>query len=135
MKFILDNWELVLVALASGALLLWPAIRGAGGGLGAAAAVQLINRERAVVIDVSEPSEFELGHVGGAKHIPVGELEERLPEVVKNKSLPVILVCPNGARSKRAEGIARGLGYQHAQALAGGMRSWREANLPVAKAA
>lgn len=134
MKFILDNWELVLVAVSSGVLLLWPAIKGASGGLGAAAAVQLINRQKAVVVDVSEPNEFALGHVGGAKNVPVGELEKRLPEVVKNKGLPVILVCPNGARSKRAEGIAKGLGYEQALALSGGMRSWREANLPVLKA-
>ena len=53
MKFIIDNWYLILIAVASGVMLLLPALRGAtGGSLSAAAAVHLINREKAVVLDV-----------------------------------------------------------------------------------
>jgi rhodanese-related sulfurtransferase len=134
-KFIIDNWMLVSVALASGAMLLWPAIQGAtAGGLSTANAVQLINRERAVVVDVSETEEFAQGHVGGAKNVPVGQLEQRLPEVVKNKTVPLILVCPNGARANRALAVAKKLGYEKAQVLAGGLKAWKEANLPVEKA-
>ena len=135
MNFVLDNWYLIFLALASGVMLLLPALKGAGAGtLGTAQAVQLINREKAVVIDVCEPEEFAAGHVGGAKNIPLGQLQERLPEVVKNKAVPIILVCAKGARASRAAGIAKGLGYEKAQALAGGLAAWREANLPVEKA-
>jgi rhodanese-related sulfurtransferase len=134
-KFIIDNWMLITVAFASGAMLLWPAVQGAtAGGISTAGAVQLINRERAVVVDVSETEEFAQGHVGGAKNVPVGQLEQRLPEVVKNKSLPLILVCPNGARATRALAVAKKLGYEKAQVLAGGLKAWKEANLPVEKA-
>ena len=135
MNFVLDNWYLIFLALASGDMLLLPALKGAGAGtLGTAQAVQLINREKAVVIDVCEPEEFAAGHVGGAKNIPLGQLQERLPQVVKNKAVPIILVCAKGARASRAAGIAKGLGYEKAQALAGGLAAWREANLPVEKA-
>lgn len=123
------------VALASGAMLLWPVLKGAtGGSLTASGAVQLINREKAVVIDVCETDEFAAGHVGGAKNIPLNQLEEKLPAAVKNKTLPVILVCQTGARSGRALAIAKKLGYEQAQALAGGMGAWKSANLPVEKA-
>ena len=61
-------------------------------------------------------------------------LQERLPQVAKNKAVPIILVCAKGARASRAAGIAKGLGYEKAQALAGGLTAWREANLPVEKA-
>ncbi len=135
MKFFIDNWMLFSVALTSGAMLLWPAVQGAtAGGLSTAGAVQLINRERAVVVDVSETEEFASGHVGGAKSVPVGQLEQRLTEVVKNKTLPLILVCPNGARANRALSVAKKLGYEKAQVLAGGLKAWKEANLPVEKA-
>ena len=135
MNFVLDNWYLIVLALASGVMLLLPALKGAGAGtLGTAQAVQLINREKAVVIDVCEPDEFAAGHVGGAKNIPLGQLQERLPQVVKNKAVPIILVCAKGARASRAAGIAKGLGYEKAQALAGGLAAWREANLPIEKA-
>jgi len=133
-NFIIDNWYLILLALVSGGMLLVPLLKGSTGGtLSAANAVQLINREKAVVIDVCEPEEFAAGHVNGARNVPLGELQERLPSVVKNKALPVILVCSKGPRAQRAEGIARKLGYPRAQALAGGIKAWREANLPIEK--
>jgi len=133
-KFLIDNWMLISVALASGAMLLWPALKGAtGGGVSTAEAVQLINRERAVVVDVCETEEFAAGHVGGARNVPVAQLEQRLPEVVKNKTVPLILVCASGARANRALGVAKKLGYDKAQVLAGGMKAWKEANLPVEK--
>ena len=127
---------LMSVALASGGLLLWPTISGAAGSgsLSANDAVQLINRQKAVVIDVGEAEEFAAGHINGAKNIPVGQLEEKLGAAVKNKALPLVLVCPTGARAKRAVAIAKKLGYEQAASLGGGLKSWREANLPLEKA-
>jgi rhodanese-related sulfurtransferase len=133
-KFIFDNWMLITVAFASGSLLLWPVIQGvATAGLDANGAVMLINREKGVVIDVCEPAEFAAGHVGGAKNIPLNQLEAKLAGTVKNKALPLILVCQSGARSNRAVAIAKKLGYEQAQSLGGGLASWRAANLPVEK--
>ena len=136
MKFLIDNWMLIGVALASGGLLLWPLISSgmAAGSLSATGAVQLINRDRAVVIDVSETEEFAAGHVAGAKNLPLNQLEEKLPSAVKNKALPLIMVCPTGARASRAVAMAKKLGYEQAQCLAGGLKSWKEANLPLQKA-
>lgn len=132
MKFFLDNWTLILVALTSGLWLLWPVIKGsAGGALTATGAVQLINHEKAVVIDVCGAQEFAAGHVAGAKHIPLNELAQKLPGAVKNKELPVIFVCQSGMRSGSAMRMAKGLGYLKAQSLGGGLSSWRAANLPV----
>ncbi len=135
MDFVLANWMLIAVALVSGGMLLMPMLTGGGGaGLTPAAAVQLINREKAVVIDVCEPAEYQAGHVGGAKSIPLGELESKLPGAVKNKATPLVLVCASGMRSGRAVAIARKLGYDNAQSLSGGLKSWREASLPIEKA-
>ena len=135
LEFLLKNWYLVLAAVASGALLLWPIIKGsAGGGVGANEAVRLINREKAVLIDVSEPEEFSAGHAGGARNIPFAQLEggKGLPS---NKALPLVLLCPTGARAARAAGVLKKAGYENAQVLAGGLKAWREANLPVEKSA
>ena len=135
MKFLIDNWYLILIAIASGAMLLLPIVRGAGAGsLSAAAAVHLINREKAVVVDVCEAEEFAAGHVNGAKNVPLSQLEERLPTLVKNKAVPVVLVCASGARANRAVAVAKKLGYDKAEALAGGLKAWREASLPIEKA-
>jgi rhodanese-related sulfurtransferase len=135
-KFLLDNWMLVAVALASGTMLLWPLVAGAAqaGALSPNGAVQRINRDKAVVVDVSEAEEFAAGHVGGAKNVPVAQLEEKLAMVVKSKNLPVILVCATGGRANRALSVAKKLGYTQAEVLAGGLKAWKEANLPVEKA-
>ena len=125
---------LIAVAIASGAMLLWPLIQGAAtAALDPAGAVQLINREKGVVVDVCDPAEFAAGHVGGAKNIPLADLESKLGNAVKNKALPLILVCQTGARSGRAVAVAKKLGYEKAQNLAGGLVGWKAANLPVEK--
>ena len=137
MKFFIDNWFLFLAAAVSGGLLLWPLLDKSAGGAGKLStsdAVQLINREKAVVIDVSEAEEFAAGHVGGAKNLPLNQLEDMLPAAVKNKALPLILVCPTGARANRAVAMAKKLGYEQAQCLSGGLKAWKEANLPLEKA-
>jgi len=126
---------LVAVAAGSALALFLPTItKGAAGGVEPTEAVLLINREKAVLIDVCEPAEYAQGHAMGSKNIPLGQLETQLPLVVKNKSLPVILVCQVGGRASRAASQAKKLGYERAQSLSGGLKAWREASLPVEKA-
>ena len=133
MDFIANNWMWLLLAVASGAMLLMP---GAGGtGVSCTQAVQLINHEKAVIIDVCGAEEFAQGHIAGAKNIRLEEFESKLPEAVKNKKLPLVVVCASGMRAARAAALAKKLGYENAQPLAGGMQSWREANLPVQRSA
>jgi rhodanese-related sulfurtransferase len=135
LEFLKQNWYLVVAALVSGGLLLWPQLKGRGGAgsVNTAEAVRLVNRERATMIDVSEAAEFAAGHIVGARSVPLGELEsgKGLPG---NKTLPVVLICATGARSGRAVGVLRKAGYEKVQSLAGGLAAWREANLPVEKA-
>jgi len=116
-KFLIDNWMLIAVALSSAAMLLWPVLSGGGpGGITPDGAVQLINREKAVV------------------NIPYGQLENKLAATVKNKSVPLILVCYSGARSSRAVAIAKKLGFEKTFSLSGGNNAWRAANLPIERA-
>lgn len=134
LEFLIQNWYLVLVAAVSGGLLLWPQLRGGGGAtaVNTAEAVRLMNREKAVLIDVSEPAEYAAGHPSGARNVPLGQLEGS-KELPSNKALPLVLVCATGARSSRAVALLRKAGHERVLSLAGGMRAWREANLPVEK--
>lgn len=135
MKFILDNWALILMAVVSGGMLLWQSLQKVqGGAVPPSEAVRLINREKAVLIDVCEPAEFAAGHAGGARNIPLGSLADA-KELPKDKSVPVVLMCVSGARASRAAGLLKRAGYEKAVAVAGGMGAWREAGLPVVKAA
>lgn len=135
LKFVVDNWLLILVAFVSGGMLVWPMVnKGRTGSVSAAEAVRLINREKAVLIDVCEPAEFAGGHAAGARNVPLGSLEgsKALPG---NKSVPVVLLCASGARASRAAGLLRKAGYENAVTLSGGTAAWRDASLPIEKGA
>jgi rhodanese-related sulfurtransferase len=145
-KFLLDTWYLFLAAAVSGGMLIWPLINKNAGGatkVSTDAAVQLINREKAVLIDVSEPAEYAAGHALGARSVPFASLEafsanqpKDLPkDLPKNKALPLVVVCPTGSRAGKAVATLKKLGFENARALAGGLAAWRAANLPVEKTA
>ena len=137
MRFFLDPlvWLLILAAAVSGALLFWPAFsRARNGGVSPTEAVRLMNREKAVVIDVSEPGEYAAAHIVGSRNIPIGRLEVA-PELPKNKALPVVLVCASGKRAAKAAKALQVKGYPKAVALAGGLAAWKTANRPVEAAA
>jgi sulfur dioxygenase len=81
------------------------------------------------IVDVREPDEFAgpLGHVAGARLLPLGELERRAGELAKDR--PVVTVCRAGARSAQAASILRKMGFEKVANLAGGMLRWRAQNL------
>lgn len=136
LNFLVESWYLVLVAVVSGGLLLWPMInRGTyGGKINVNEAVRLINREKGVLIDVSEPAEFAAAHAAGSRSVPLGAIEKST-NLPKNKSLPLVVVCPSGTRSVRAAAMLKKLGFENPRVLAGGLAAWREANLPLEKSA
>jgi rhodanese-related sulfurtransferase len=136
-QFFLDNLILFFAAFASGGMLLWPLVSKNTGGstrVSPSEAVQLINREKAVLIDVSDAAEFASSHAIGAKSVPLAALEAS-NDLPKNKTLPVVLVCATGSRAARAVPVLKKRGFEKAHVLAGGLRAWREANLPVEKSA
>ncbi len=135
-EFIANNIWLVLVAVVSGGYFLWPWIsRSAGGGseVGPVAAVQLINRKNAVVLDVREQGEFNGGHISGSKNFPAASIEKRASDLKKYSNKPVLISCASGARSRAAYATLRKLGFEDLHVLSGGLGAWKQANLPVEK--
>ncbi|HXF15748.1 MAG TPA: rhodanese-like domain-containing protein [Burkholderiales bacterium] len=136
MKFVLNNIWLVLAALISGAILIWPLINRRLSGvpeIGAMQAVQLLNRKNAVMIDVREPAEFSAGHAPNSRNIPLPQLDKRIGELEKFKNRPAVLVCQTGNRSHAATTQLKKAGFAEVVVLAGGIGAWQQANLPVEK--
>jgi rhodanese-related sulfurtransferase len=142
--YLIEQWYLIALALFSGALLAWPRLsqRNGAGGLSPSQAVSLFNREKANWLDVNDAAQFAAGHIASAKNLPLEQLKSAatttppgsLPQLPKNKTLPLIVVCATGAQSARAVNLLKKLGYEQAQALTGGLAAWREASLPIEKA-
>jgi rhodanese-related sulfurtransferase len=129
------NPLLALTALVAGGMLLWPLVRRTAGGpwVNTTRAIELINREDALVLDVREAAEYAKGHILGAKNVPLTELERRAGEFDKHKAKPVIVTCDSGSRATRAIGTLKGRGFANVVNLAGGYGAWQQAGLPVEK--
>ena len=135
--FIMDNWYLFLALIIIIALLIMNTVRSRLLGfqeLKPAEAVQLMNREEPLVLDVRELNEFQEGHIRGALHIPVGELEGRIAELEEWKEKPILVYCRAGQRSARAGAILGRQGFKHLYKLDGGMMAWSSAHLPSSRA-
>jgi rhodanese-related sulfurtransferase len=96
--------------------------------------VNLVNRDRAVVLDVRDRKEFQAGHVTSAINIPFPTLEKRMEELAPHKERTVVVVCRMGQQAGAAGTLLRRAGFQDVARLSGGMLSWRNASLPVVKA-
>jgi rhodanese-related sulfurtransferase len=88
----------------------------------------------AVVLDVREDDEWAAGHVQGARHIPMGDLPTRFPEVSALAGTAptgeVVVVCRSGARSGRVVAWLNQNGVD-AVNLAGGLGAWAHAGRPL----
>ena len=85
-----------------------------------------------LVLDVREPDEFvgELGHIAGARLLPLNTLAHRVHELEAWRHRPVITVCKSGGRSRTAAGVLTAAGFQQVRSMEGGMTAWRARGLP-----
>ena len=88
-------------------------------------------RGEAVLIDVREESEFRQGHAQGASHLSKGVIEVEIEEQVPDPNQAIIAYCGGGGRSALVADNLQKMGYKNVRSLAGGMRAWKEAGLPV----
>ena len=85
----------------------------------------------AFLLDVREPWEYKAGHVPGAELIPLGELEQRVSEIPRDR--PVFAICHSGQRSLAAAGYLQAIGYREVTNVDGGTAAWIERGYPIDK--
>ncbi|MCC8997201.1 MAG: rhodanese-like domain-containing protein [Nitrosomonas sp.] len=130
----LENLIFVITAAVSGFMLLWTLISQRGiKEIDTRVAVQLINYENALIVDVRDDSEFATGHLPNSKHIPTEKMEERWSELEKYKDKPIVVIYRGGVRSTNASHILRKNGFPKIYNLMGGIDAWKRANLPIVK--
>lgn len=95
--------------------------------------VNLINREKAVVVDIRDSKDYFEGHVPKALNIPFTALQARVKELEKYKEAPIVVTCKAGQHSSMAGTILRKAGFQNVAKLRGGLLEWRNDNMPVEK--
>ena len=88
-----------------------------------AEAIRLLDAGKAQAVDVREPDEFAVGHIPGAKLLPLGDVLTRAEEVMPDKNAQWLIYCRTGRRSADAAQKLEAQGYTSLRDL-GGILSW-----------
>ncbi len=88
---------------------------------------ELVERPDVVILDVRSPGEWRAGHVEGARHVPIQQVESRCAEIPADRDVAV--VCGSGYRSSIVCSILARTGYRRISNVRGGMAAWRSAGL------
>jgi len=132
-EFIINHWILgSSFAVLLGLLIKTEMSRG-GASVDTQNAINLINNDEGQVLDIREVKEYQKGHITDALNIPVGALKERVVELDKFKTKPVIVACENGQSAGFAGRLLKEAGFEHVVRLSGGVSGWRNENLPLIK--
>lgn len=93
---------------------------------------QLINHDNAVIVDLRSSDLYKDGHIIGAILLPASELNQNPKKLDAYKTKPIVLVCATGLESPKIAPtlLKEGLNIH---VLNGGIRAWREANMPLIK--
>ena len=94
---------------------------------------QLINRENALVVDVSPMNDFEKGHIVGSRNVVMSQFDPENKQLAKVRELPVALVCRSGMNSAQAAKRLVKAGFSNVYWLDGGIGAWQSADLPLAR--
>ena len=94
----------------------------------------LINREGPLLIDLSAYADYEKAHVPGSRHVAMSQFDPEHKDIAKAKDVPVVLIDKDGrgASDKAAQRLVKA-GFSKVYTLNGGVISWQQAQLPVAK--
>lgn len=136
MQFVLNNWYLFLALIVVLAMLIAPLLMQRLSGIESvtpAQAVLLVNRQSAVVVDVSEPAEYGAGHVPTAINTPLSKFSDFVGTLTRFKQRPLVVACKTGQRSLKAAVLLRKQGFDKVSVLAGGVTAWQRASLPLEK--
>jgi hydroxyacylglutathione hydrolase len=91
----------------------------------------MLHDDDTMVIDVRGQTEWNAGHIAGARNIPLGNLEERIAEVPR--TTPMIVHCQSGARSAIAASVLEANGFGIIANVTGGFAAWAAAGYSVAR--
>ncbi|HCS28969.1 MAG TPA: rhodanese-like domain-containing protein [Spongiibacteraceae bacterium] len=131
--FLGQQWMLVGALLSCVLLLVFHDSKRSGASVSPQAAVNLINQQDAVVIDLRDAKEFKSGHIVDAINIPFSSVDSRLGELEAYKDKALILVCKMGQHSGGVGKKLAAKGFTGVRRMSGGMMEWKGQQLPLVK--
>ncbi|RBW48762.1 rhodanese-like domain-containing protein [Marinobacter sp. F3R11] len=132
-EFVVNHYVLASLFVAFLVAILILESRRGGAKVSAQAAVSLINRDEAIVVDIRDRKEFGEGRITGSVNIPLSSLKSRAAELKKYKDKQIIVADKMGQHSAMAVKQLNAEGYANVVRLNGGVADWRASNLPLVK--
>ena len=133
LEFFAQQWVLFAAMFAVVVMLVMHETRKSGPSLTPQQAINLVNAEDGVFVDLRDAAEYKAGHIVDAIHIPAAKLGARMDELNKFKQRPVILVCRMGQSAGAAGKQLKTAGFEKVYKMGGGMMEWGNLQLPTVK--
>lgn len=131
LEFLAQEWILTLALLVVIVMLVLHEARKSGPSVSPQQAINLINSESGVFLDLRDGADFKQGHIVEAMHIPAAKLASRMAELEKHKDKPIVLVCKMGQQASAAGKQLKAAGFSRVYKMTGGMMEWSNLQLPT----
>lgn len=131
-EFVISHYILVSLFVAFLLALLFLESHRGGAKISAAGAVNLINKDEAIVVDIRDRKDFAAGRITGSVNIPLSSLKDRMSELSKHKDKQIIVADKSGQHSAMAVKQLNAEGFSNVVRLNGGVTDW-QASLPLVK--
>jgi rhodanese-related sulfurtransferase len=133
LEFLAEQWILAAALLAVIIMLIMHEARKSGPSLSPQQAINLVNSEQGVFVDLRDAATFKQGHIVDALNIPAPKLADRLAELEKYRDRPIVLVCKMGQQAAGAGKQLRAGNFEKVYKMSGGMMEWVNLQLPTVR--
>ena len=132
-EFVVNHWLLVTLFVVLAFMILSDSLNRKLSGVhpvGAARAVQLVNQQKGVFLDIREPVEYDKEYIAESVSMPLSSLADKMTSL-KDKAQTIVVICASGQRARSASKQLKNAGYSDVYILSGGLNAWKEAKLPL----
>jgi rhodanese-related sulfurtransferase len=133
LEFLAEQWILAAALLAVIIMLIMHEARKSGPSLSPQQAINLVNSEQGVFVDLRDAATFNQGHIVDALNIPAPKLADRMAELEKYRDCPIVLVCKMGQQAGAAGKQLRAGNFEKVYKMSGGMMEWVNLQLPIVR--
>jgi rhodanese-related sulfurtransferase len=131
LEFLSQQWILAAALSVVIVMLFMHETRKSGPSLSPQKAINMVNAQQGVFLDLRDAADYKQGHIVDAVHIPSARLGERMAELEKYRNKPIILVCKMGQQASAAGKQLKGNNFEQVYKMTGGMMEWSNLQLPT----
>ena len=131
LEFLAQQWLLATALLAAAVMLFMHETRKSGTSLSPQKAINLVNAEEGVFVDLRDTADFRAGHIVDAMHIPSTKLMNNTGLLENYRDKPIVLVCKMGQSAGPVGKKLNADGFEKVNIMTGGMMEWSNLQLPV----